>query len=117
MDDYTPEGYGELISAEVLVPKGHQSVLGKVIGRKHDSEGNPIGIKNTNSILDTREYDVVLPGGSTVAYNVNTIVENIYSQVDANGRDDGMLDEIVDHARDDTALDKKDGFVLSHNGN
>ena len=38
VDDYTPEGYDELILAEVLIPKGDQSVLGKVIGRKRDSQ-------------------------------------------------------------------------------
>ena len=63
----------------MLIPKGDQSVLGTVIGRKRDSEGNPVGIRNANPILDTREYDVMLPDGSTVAYNLNTIVENMYS--------------------------------------
>ena len=84
VDDYTPEGYDELISGEVLIPNRDQSVLGTVIGRKFDSKGNPVGIRNANSILDTRAYDVMLPDGLTVAYNVNTILENIDSQVDAN---------------------------------
>ena len=117
VDDYTPEGYDELISGEVLIPNRDQSVLGTVIGRKRDSEGNPVGIRNAYPILDTREYDVMLPDASTVAYNVNTIVENIYSQVDANGRQYSIIEEIVNHARNQTALYKKDGFILSHNGN
>ena len=113
VDDYTPEGYDELISAEVLIPKGDQSVLGTVIGRKRDSEGNPVGIRNANPILDTREYDVMLPDGSTVAYDVNTIVENIYSQVDANGRQYSIIEELINHAKEHTVLDKKNGFIRS----
>ena len=31
VDDSTPEGYDKLISAEVLIPRGDKSVLGKVI--------------------------------------------------------------------------------------
>ena len=31
-------------------------VAGKVIGRKCDLEGNPIGMANENPILDTRVY-------------------------------------------------------------
>ena len=116
VDDYTPEGYDELISAEVLIPKGDQSVLGTVIGRKCDSENKSVVIRNANPILDTREYDVMLPDGSTVAYNVNSIVKNIYSQVDADCRQYSKIEEIVNHARDHTALDKKDGFIISHNG-
>ena len=33
VDDYTPEGYDELVSPKVLISKGDQSVLGSVIGR------------------------------------------------------------------------------------
>ena len=59
----------------------------------------------------------ILPDGLTVAYNVIVIVENTYSQVDANGRQYSIIEEIVNHAKDRTALDKKDGFIISHNGN
>ena len=58
----------------------------------------------------------MLPDGSTVAYNFNTIVEKIYSQVNANGRQYSIMEYIVDHVKDHTALDKKDGFIISHNG-
>jgi len=34
---------------------------GEVIRRRRDSNGNPIGRRNLNPILDTREYEVLSP--------------------------------------------------------
>jgi hypothetical protein len=36
---------------------------GEVIRRRRDSNGNPIGRRNLNPILDTREYEVLFPDG------------------------------------------------------
>jgi len=49
-------------------------------------DGNPIGVRNNNPILDTREYEVEMPDGSTAAYAANVIAENLFSQVDSEGR-------------------------------
>ncbi len=64
-DAFTPEMYDTLIAAEVLLPKGDILVPAKVIGRKWDPSGNPIGVANTNPILDTRVYDMQFPGSHT----------------------------------------------------
>jgi len=42
-DDYTPEEMDKLIGVEVLLGKGDSMTQAKVIGRKRDSDGNPIG--------------------------------------------------------------------------
>jgi hypothetical protein len=56
--DYTGETYNALISAQVLFPKGDILQPATVTSRKHDSDGNPIGIYNPNPILDSRVYEV-----------------------------------------------------------
>jgi hypothetical protein len=58
IDDFTPETYDALISAEVLLPKGDILLPAKVVGRKRDHNGNPLGTAHNNPILDTRVYEV-----------------------------------------------------------
>ena len=57
-----------------------------------------------------------MPDGVTASYTANVIAENLYSQVDSEGRQFLMLDEISDHWKDKTAYSKDDGYVVSHNG-
>jgi hypothetical protein len=45
------------------------------------------------------------------------IAENLYSQCDSEGRSFLVLQEIVDHAKDNTAIPISDGFTVSYNGN
>jgi hypothetical protein len=66
----------------------------------HDGNGNPIGIRNSNPLLVTREYKVTFQDGSSASYLANTIAENTYSQVDQEGRSFTLLDEIIDHEED-----------------
>ena len=80
--------------------------MGKVKSRKRDSDGNPIGRSNSNPILDTRVYQVEFPDGDVAEYTANVIAENIFAQVDDEGRHHQLLDSIVDHRRDQTAFDK-----------
>jgi len=86
MDEYTPESFDEYLSAQVTLPVGDRNLRGEVIRRRRDRNGRPIGIRNANPILDTREYDVLFPDGITQSYSANVIAENLYSQVDTEGR-------------------------------
>ena len=42
-------------------------------------------------MLDTRIYDVLFPDGAVRQYSANSIVENMYSQVDQEGNTMGAL--------------------------
>jgi hypothetical protein len=65
IEDFTPEMYDNLINAEVLLSKGDVLLPGRVVGRKRDASGNPIGVGSANPILYTRIYDVEFPDGNT----------------------------------------------------
>jgi hypothetical protein len=106
-DDYTPEAYDEYLSAQVVLPRGDDLLRGEVIRRHRDSNGRPIGKQNLHPILDTREYEVLFPDGSTQAYMANSIAESLYSQVDEEGRSFRLINEIVDHEKDDSAVSKQ----------
>jgi hypothetical protein len=116
-DSFTPEGYENMIYAEIMIPKGDGTIVGKVIKRAKGEDGKPIGLRNSNPLLDTREYKVLMPDGGTVSYTASVIAENLYSQVDSEGRQFLMLDKISDHRKHKTAYSKVDGYVVSHNGN
>jgi len=112
-DDYTPEAYDEYLSAQVVLPRGDNMVRGEVVRRRRDSNGRPIGKRNLNPILDTREYEVLFPDGSTQAYMANSIAESLYSQVDEEGRSFRLIEEIVDHEKDASAISKEDMSSLN----
>ena len=69
-----------------------------------------MGRRNANPILDTREYVIEMPDGSVAEYTTNVIAENLYSQVDSEGRQFLLLTEIFDYAKDATAISKDQGF-------
>ena len=71
-----------------------------------------IGKTNPNPLLDTSEYEVQFEDGSVERYHANVIAENIYARVDSEGNTQYMLDEIIDHKSDDTALKQSEGSVL-----
>ena len=107
----------QYLHAEVLLPKdGKHMQAAQVIGRSTDDNGIPIGEYDANPILNSRVYDVMFPDGSVQQYAANIIAENVYSQVDEEGHRYIMLDEIVDHRKNDDAVEKHDGFVVNSKG-
>jgi len=54
-DDYDYDAYDEYLTAEVLLPYGGKITKATVIARKRDRDGNPVGKRNENPLLDTRE--------------------------------------------------------------
>jgi len=88
----------------------------RVIRRKCDADGKEIGTCASKLILDTREYEVEFQDGSTDVFTVNVIAENLFSQVDDEGRSQVMMDEITDHKCDGSAVSKDDGFEVTKSG-
>jgi len=82
-----------------------------------DADRRPIGIANRNLILDSRQYKVEFPDGTTEAYCANTITKNLYSQIDSEGHQFMILKEITNHRSDATAIIKEDGDLMTRSGN
>ena len=82
----------------------------RVKGRKRDSAGTLIGEYNPNPILDTRVFNVEYPDGRVEAFSTNIIAESLYSNVDEEGFDVGILDEIVDHQKSEAAIPVARGY-------
>ena len=74
-------------------------VKGCVTMRKRDQDGNPVGLANSNLILDTCSYIVDFDDGNKTKITANLIAEPLYSQCDPDGNQYVQLDEIVDHQR------------------
>ncbi len=72
-------------------------VKGRVSARKRDPDGNPVGLANSNPILDTRSYIIDFDDGDQTELTANLIAKLLFSQCDPGGNQYVLLDEIVDH--------------------
>ena len=74
---------------------------------KHDTNGNPIGRSNQNSILDTCLHE-----GEMTELVVNIIAESMYSQCDVNGNEYLLLKAFIDDRKNGSALNVHDQKVV-----
>jgi len=116
-DDFTDDSYNAYLGAELLVPSGDNFIVSRVIKRVRDEDGNPVGQRNNNPILDTRRYEVQFGDGSMIEYTANLVAENLLAQSNPEGRRHMIFKEIVDHRSGDSAIKKEEGFTVSFNGN
>jgi hypothetical protein len=89
----------------------------RVLQRKHDKDGNPVGRDSTNPILDTRVYEMQFSDGHIEEYAAYVIAEKLYSQVDEDGNHLMLLHELIDHCKGPDALSIEDMWETSNNGN
>ena len=96
------EEIDDFIGTNVVIPgrDGIEPVLGIVKRLKRDSNGNIIGVKHDNPIMDTRIFELEFPDGRVEEYSTNIIAENLFSQVDDDGFDLGLVKEIISHRKD-----------------
>jgi hypothetical protein len=90
---------------------------GRVIKHARGIGGALVGCAHTNPFFDTREYEVEFINGTIKQYDANVIAKNMYAQVDNEGNMFQLFDEIMDHKKDDTAVDITNGTVTLANGN
>jgi hypothetical protein len=106
--EVTPEMGDNYLSAEFSVPRGGTLVKGRIISRKQDKDGNPVGLANTSHILDTREYTFTFDNGDETVLNANLIAVAMYAQCNPDGNQYVLLDLIIDHRQLDTAVRPSD---------
>ena len=115
-DEYTPEAFDQYLPAEIVADRGGDLLRGAVKSRKRDCDGKPVGSSNPNPLLDTREYLVCFELGTEETYTANLIAESLYSQIDDEGRRLQSMQEIVDHLKDDSALQVGDAYYSTKTG-
>ena len=110
-DVFNMEGYNGYIASQVLLLKGDKYQFSKIKAHKKDEQGNLIRHSDSNPILDTRLYKVEFDDGEVCEYAVNTIAENLYSQIDKEGFQQVLMDGIINHRKEKHAVTKENGFV------
>jgi len=87
------------ITMEMGLPRGEDGELhrARVKRRRLDDEGQPLGHANNNPLLDSRQYEVEYLDGTTETLTANIIAENLLAQVDEEGHQQMMFEEILDH--------------------
>ena len=113
-DEYTAESYDECLTAQVIIPLAGELTKGKILKRKRDQDGNPTDVRNTNPILDTRQYEIEFPNGEISTYTANVIAESLYFQVDSEGHESLYLAEIIDHKSNASTVTKDDCYITSN---
>ena len=89
-DDWTTEAFDTYLNARLLLPKpgGEERVYARVTKRMKGPDGRPLGRAHANPLMDTRQYQVEYDDGTTDEFYANVIAENVFSQVDDEGRDE-----------------------------
>jgi len=117
-DDDVHENLDNYIHAELVLEVGGEPLYGRVIKRAINQDGTKKGQAHRNPMFDTRAYLVEMADGSVNEYTANIIAENIYSQIDAEGRSYSLLKEISGYRKNPSvALTRANGYTISANGN
>ena len=77
----------------------------KVKRCKVNKHGNRMCKSHSNPILDTIIYDVDFPDGTEKEFAANIIAQNMYSQCYVDGNQYLLMEGIVYHKKDQTAVE------------
>ena len=117
VDDGYLESLDDLIGTQVTLPgKDGIPLLTTVKRRKLDHKGQPIGVSNTNPIIDSRIYELEFPDGRVEEYSVNVIIENMLDQIKSNDWDANMFEEVTSMRKNHDAINKGPGAYVTING-
>ena len=110
-DEQQHEYYDRYLNAEVMLARGDKMLTGKRTGRKREADGSMKGTGHAVPMLDTRKHVVEFPDGAEATYAENVPAEGMCMQCDENGNQFLLLDSIVEHKADSTAVQPgKDKF-------
>ena len=110
-DEVDVDTYDQYKGAEVTLPVGDQMLNARVCSRKRTYDGKLGGRANPNPILDTRMYNIEYSDGQTAEIAANVIAQNIYAMCDTEGIQYLLLDGIVGHQKDMSAMERTDMYV------
>jgi hypothetical protein len=99
-----------------VLPYKDIATTGTVIARKKDRNGNVVGKSHLNPILDTRVMEVQSPDGNVQEFAANVIAEHLYSQLDEEGCRFLIVDEIIDHTMEGSAVAPDNMYYMYKHG-
>ena len=111
----SPEQGDNYVGVSIMLPRGESSARGKVIARKRDAEGNPVGRADTNPVQESRTYEVQFPDSKVAELTANLIAESMYTLCNQEGNEYLLFDCIVGRKKSDKAL-TAETQPLNHNG-
>jgi hypothetical protein len=115
-DDEDEVAVDKYLNVELIMNMGtNDERRGRVIKRMQGLDREPIGRAHANPLFDTREYEIEFTDGTNERYQANIIAENMFSQVDSEGNQYLLLQEIMDHKKDNSAISISDGKISSAN--
>jgi hypothetical protein len=95
-DDLTEELVDKYIGTELILGVGlGNERRGRVTKRAKGLYGEEIRRAHSNPLFDTREYVVEFTDGTEENYFANVIAENMFAQIDSEGRQFVLLKEIT----------------------
>ena len=105
-DKVQGDSQNEYRNMEVGLPReaDNQQERAMVKRRAIGSDGNPVGRKHTNPLLDTRQFEVEFINGTVEVLKANVIAENLLDQVDDEGHRQLMMDAIIDHRKNNDVM-------------
>ena len=103
-------GPDEMQGAQLYLSHRDRTEIAKIVGRERSADGNFIGRKHSNPMLDSRIYVVEFPDGEQQDVSFNTIAEHLFAQVDSEGNVTRIFKGIVGHQKHPRAINKQDQF-------
>jgi hypothetical protein len=104
IDNIEVDAYDEILLTQPLLMKDGTICRAKILGHKRDENGNPIGNYHSNPLLNSRIYIAEFKDGQTAEYSANTIAEAIYNQINEEGYEETIFEEIIGHERNKEAM-------------
>jgi len=106
VDEIEPDSYDEVLLTEPVLTKDGQLTRAKIVGRKRDHDDNLIGNYNPNPVLNSRIHLAKFPDGHIQELRGNTIIEAIYNNIDDEGYQEQLFQDIIGHRSNNDALTK-----------
>ena len=99
--------YDLLIHSKISLYKHDRLQSAKFLCQSLDPSGCSVDAYHKNPIINTLVYDVEFPDGEVKKYSANIIAKKLLAQVDDEGFKLTVFDSIIDHAKDDSLVEKK----------
>ena len=108
--------YDTIINAEVFLQHGYHVHTDKVLQHNIGTNGTIAGQYDDDPGLNSIVYDIEFPDGTVHAYSANVITENMLTQMNDDDFTMKIMQGVIDHKMDTTAVSKFDRYAVTLRG-